>query len=98
MKFHLISTLTGASIYSMNRRSQNEIKHDCGPIANLVRLKRKELGYNQSELSQRIGVGLRFLKELEIGKKTLRMDKVEQVLNYFGYTLYAIPLKEEVEK
>jgi hypothetical protein len=39
-------------------------------------------------------VGLRFIRELEKGKKTLRTDKVNQVLNFFGYKLGAV----EIEK
>ncbi len=64
-------------------------------LANFVRSKRKSLGYTQLELSQRTGVGLRFLKELEQGKQSLRLDKVEQLLNYFGYTLGPIPMNRK---
>jgi len=39
----------------------------------------------QVELAQRVGVGLRFIRELERGKPTVRMDKVNQVLEFFGY-------------
>ena len=73
----------------------HQLNDEAGQVALLVRSKRKNLGYTQEELSKRIGVGLRFLKELETGKKTLRMDKVEQVLNYFGYTLTPSPQKRE---
>ena len=74
------------------------MKKEYGQIAELVRLKRKALGYTQLECAQRIGVGLRFLKELETGKKSLKMDKVECVLNYFGYTLAAISIKDSIKK
>ena len=44
----------------------------------------------------RVHVGLRFVRELEQGKKTLRMDKVNQVLNYLGYELGPVEsIKEE---
>lgn len=49
----------------------------------------------QEQLAQDCGVGLRFLKELELGKPTLRMDKVQQVLQFFGCELGAVPLPEE---
>ena len=39
----------------------------------------------QIELSERAGVGLRFIRELENGKSTVRLDKVTQVLQFFGY-------------
>jgi y4mF family transcriptional regulator len=66
------------------RRSQSEIKEAAGPIASFAREQRKALGYTQEEFAQRVGVGLRFLKDLELGKKTVRLDKVNQVLNYLG--------------
>ncbi len=70
----------------MKKRNLKQLEAESGPIANLVRMKRKQLGYNQQTLSDRVGVGLRFLKELEQGKKSLRLDKVEQLLSFFGYT------------
>lgn len=41
----------------------------------------------QPELASKAGVGLRFVREMEQGKNTLRMDKVNQVLWLFGYEL-----------
>lgn len=55
--------------------------------AEFVKAKRKRLGYTQVELAERAGVGLRFIRELEQNKKTLRMDKVNQVLSLFGSEL-----------
>ncbi len=52
-----------------------------------VKEKRKFLGMTQEELSLKAGVGLRFIRELERGKSTLQMNKVNQVLNLFGYEL-----------
>ena len=45
---------------------------------------RKLANLTQVELAKRAGVGLRFIRELEQGKQTVRMDKVEQVLVFFG--------------
>ena len=56
-------------------------------IADFVRQKRKKIGLTQVELAQKAGVGLRFMRELERGKKTLRVDKVNQVLELFGCEL-----------
>ncbi len=53
-------------------------------LAQYVKAKRKEYGLTQVELSQKAGVGLRFVRELEQGKTTLRLDKVNQVLALFG--------------
>ena len=49
-----------------------------------VKQKRKELKLTQEELALNAGVGLRFVRELEQGKKTLRLDKVNDVLALFG--------------
>lgn len=46
---------------------------------------RKKNGLTQIEFAKRAGVGLRFLRELEQGKKTIRMDKLLQVLDFLGY-------------
>ena len=56
-------------------------------VAEFVKLKRKEYRLSQIELAEKSGVGLRFLRELEQGKSTLRMDKVNQVLEMFSSTL-----------
>ncbi len=53
-------------------------------LAKYIKEMRKEYGLTQVELSQKSGVGLRFVRELEQGKTTLRLDKVNQVLGLFG--------------
>jgi y4mF family transcriptional regulator len=58
-----------------------------------VKDKRKALGMTQEEMSFKSGVGLRFVRELERGKLSLKMDKVNQVLALFGYQLG--PITEE---
>ena len=52
-----------------------------------VKKMRKELGLNQIEFAKRAGVGLRFLRELEEGKPTIRLDKLNQVLDFLGVHL-----------
>ena len=54
-------------------------------ISTFVREKRNAAKLTQPELAEKAGVGLRFLRELEQGKETLRLDKVNQVLQLFGY-------------
>lgn len=49
-----------------------------------VKQKRKEFKLTQEELALNAGVGLRFVRDLEQGKKTLRLDKVNDVLDLFG--------------
>jgi y4mF family transcriptional regulator len=52
---------------------------------------RRAAGLTQAELADRAGVGLRFIRELEQGKPTVRLDKVKQVLDLFGHELCVRP-------
>lgn len=52
-------------------------------ISEFVKAKRKEYNLTQVDLSMKTGVGLRFVRELEAGKPTVRLDKVNQVLALF---------------
>ena len=49
-------------------------------ISEHIKAKRQEFGLTQVELSERAGVGLRFVRELERGKYTVQLDKVNMVL------------------
>jgi y4mF family transcriptional regulator len=64
-------------------------------LANFVKEKRKLVNLTQPELAEKAGVGLRFVRELEQGKATLRMDKVNQVLQLFGYELGAVFMSKD---
>lgn len=57
-----------------------------------VKERRKKLRITQVELAQRSGVGLRFIRELEQGKTTLRLDKINQVLALFGHEMIPGPV------
>lgn len=61
-------------------------------ISQFIKEQRSKAGLTQEDLAAKAGVGLRFIRELEQGKSTLKMDKVNQVLQLFGYQL--IPGKE----
>lgn len=54
-----------------------------------VKMLRKQYNLTQEELSLKSGVGLRFVRDLEQGKQTLRLDKVNQLLNFFNYEMVA---------
>lgn len=56
-------------------------------LQEFVKKKRKSLKLTQKEMSEKSGVGIRFVRELERGKQTLKMDKVNQVLALFGFEL-----------
>ena len=62
-------------------------------LANYIKMMRKQFGLTQLGLSQKSGVGLRFVRELEQGKETLRLDKVNQVLALFGAVM--APVKSQ---
>ncbi|WP_262250390.1 type II toxin-antitoxin system Y4mF family antitoxin [Parapedobacter soli] len=53
-------------------------------IRSFVKARRKALKLTQKELALNAGVGLKFVRDLEQGKKTLRLDKVNDVLALFG--------------
>ena len=71
----------GTIIDSMNR------------IGEYIKQERKKAGLTQEEFAMRSGLGLRFVRELEQGKETVRLDKVNQALAMFGKE--AVPGKKE---
>ena len=62
-------------------------------IAEFIKTNRKEAGLTQEELAIRSGLGLRFVRELEQGKETVRMDKVNEALAMFG--MEAVPGRKD---
>ena len=66
-------------------------------LKRFVKEKRKAVNLTQPELAEKAGVGLRFVRELEQGKQSLRLDKVNQVLRLFGYEVGAVTAKKENE-
>lgn len=64
-------------------------------LSDFLKNKRKQLNLTQQQLSEKAGVGLRFIRDLEQGKTTLRMDKVNQVLKLFGQELGPQPINRE---
>ena len=56
-------------------------------IGEYIKQKRKLFRLTQIELADRTGVGIRFIRELENGKPTVQLNKVNQVLELFGETL-----------
>ncbi len=59
-------------------------------LANFVKEMRKKYNLTQIDLADKSGVGIRFVRDLEQGKQTLRMDKVNQVLSLFGRQVGAV--------
>ena len=64
-------------------------------ISKYVKKRRKQSKLTQPEMALKAGVGLRFVRDLEQGKNTLRMDKVNDVLRLFGETLGVVALDRD---
>lgn len=62
-------------------------------IGTYIKTERRKAGLTQEEFALRSGLGLRFVRELEQGKETVRLDKVNQALAMFG--MVAVPGKKE---
>lgn len=71
------------------------MKEKLNTISLHVKQKRKQNKLTQPELALKAGVGLRFVRDLEQGKSTLRMDKVNDVLRLFGETLGVVNLERQ---
>lgn len=70
------------------------MKPTTGVFLRFIKKPRKQLHITQEDLSRRAGVGLRFIRDLEQGKESLRLDKVNQVLALFGYKAGPIPIQD----
>ena len=67
------------------------------PLSKFVKQRRKALGLTQPDLANRAGVGLRFVRELEQGKESLQLNKVNQVLALFGHRMEPAPFRLDVD-
>ena len=65
-------------------------------LSKYVKAMRKQYNLTQVELSEKSGVALRLVRELEQGKQTLRLDKVNQILNLFGSEVGVVPMTERL--
>ncbi len=64
-------------------------------IAEFIKKNRKEAGLTQEQFAMRSGLGLRFVRELEQGKETVRMDKVNVALSTFDMEAVPGPIEKE---
>lgn len=55
-----------------------------------VKMLRKQYNITQEELSLKSGVGLRFVRDLEQGKRSLQLDKENPLLDFFNYEMVAV--------
>ena len=63
-------------------------------FADFLKYSRSKYRLTQEQLAEKAGVGLRFIRDLEQGKKSLRLDKVNQVLALFGYRVAPVSIRE----
>ncbi|MCH2449127.1 MAG: type II toxin-antitoxin system Y4mF family antitoxin [Gracilimonas sp.] len=71
--------------------------HATKELIEFVKTRRKQLGLTQKDLAERDGVGLRFVRDLEQGKESLQLDKVNQVLVLFGHKMGPIEIQDRSE-
>ena len=64
-------------------------------ISSFLKYQRKKSKLTQEELAIKAGVGIRFIREMEQGKETLQLNKVNQVLALFGFSLS--PIKQQMD-
>jgi y4mF family transcriptional regulator len=57
-----------------------------------LKQKRKETNLTQRDLALKAGVGLRFIRDTEQGKQSLRLDRLNAVISLFGY--HAGPVRD----
>lgn len=83
-----INTITGIFMKEYNR----------GKLSKFVKEKRKLANITQIELAEKADVGLRFVRDLEQGKRSLRMDTTNKVLALFGAELGPVPQQYDNDK
>lgn len=86
VKFYIILKILYLLGYNYNRGYMTR-------IGDFIKENRKKAGLTQEEFAFRSGLGLRFVRELEQGKNTVRLDKVNVALSMFG--MEAVPGKKE---
>ena len=66
------------------------------PLIKFIKDRRRAMDMTQKDLADRAGVGLRFIRDLEQGKASLRLDKVNQVLALFGHRMEPVEFRMEM--
>lgn len=75
--------------------TRTDINPSMNNLSTIVKSLRKQFNMTQEELSIKSGVGLRFVRDLEQGKSTLRLDKVNQLLDFFNYEMAPRPKQRD---
>lgn len=64
-------------------------------IGEYIKFRRRQAGLTQEEFAFRSGLGLRFVRDLEQNKPTVRLDKVNQALAMFGMRAGPVPAQRK---
>lgn len=80
------------NIYYICTRKGIEMNKSMNLLREFVKHRRRQHKLTQQQLAAKSGVGLRFIRDMEQGKASLRMDKVNQVLIMFGHELGPVPI------
>jgi y4mF family transcriptional regulator len=67
-------------------------------LSQFIKERRRQAGLTQKALADKAGIGLRFVRDLEQGKKTLRLDKANQILALFGHELGPVRMAKQAEE
>ena len=65
-------------------------------IGTFIKQKRMKLRITQADLAKRVGLGYDFIREVEQGKKTVRLDKLNLLLDFFGFEIGIKEKKREL--
>lgn len=60
---------------------------DSASLGQILRERRKELGYTQAYLSDFTGLSVTFISDVERGKKTAEIEKIIKLLHILGMDL-----------
>lgn len=91
--FYTLKGIIYGLFYYLCTRKGIDMEHTI--IADFVKEMRRQFGLTQVDLADKSGVGLRFVRDLEQGKQTLRLDKVNQVLGLFGRQAGPVEINEK---
>jgi y4mF family transcriptional regulator len=83
----------------MNQKKIYPIRYSVNTIlSQFIKQERRRTGLTQEDLAYKAGVGLRFVRDLEQGKPSLRLDKINQVLGLFNHQVGPVPMPRPILK